>query len=118
MVWRCFVGEKLGPLITFEQGEIGSEEYQDVLYDGLLSMVDDLSTPPTSETLTVINAADFIFVHDNATCHKMPDVQQLLNENHIPVMHWLAQSPNLNPIEQLWRELKHRFNLKFSMLWK
>ena len=42
MIWACFAGEKLGPILTFEQQGIGSNVYQEVLYDGLLSMVDDL----------------------------------------------------------------------------
>src|SRR5579859_1797431 len=43
MVWACFTGERLGPLIVCDAGGIGADEYEDILYDGLFSLVDDLS---------------------------------------------------------------------------
>src|SRR5271169_340775 len=33
MVWACFTGERLGPLIVCNEGGIGAEEYEDILYD-------------------------------------------------------------------------------------
>ena len=42
MVWACFTGERLGPTIICDEGGIGANEYDDILYDDLFSLVDDL----------------------------------------------------------------------------
>lgn len=46
MVWGCFTGTRLGPLIVCEEGGIGADEYEDILYNGLFSLIDDLLEPP------------------------------------------------------------------------
>ena len=102
MIWECFSGTRIGPLLTFEQGGIGSDEYMDILYDRLLSIVDDLlQLPEDSNTIEVADENTLLFMYDNAPCHKTEEVCELPQENNIPVMVWSANSPDLNPIENL-----------------
>ena len=87
MIWACFSGKQLGPILSFEQGGIGSDEYMKILYEGLIPMIDDLLA--ISEGVDMIQVADentLLFMHDNAPCHKTEDIRQLLEENHIPTM--------------------------------
>ena len=42
MVCPCFTGERLGPLIVCDEGGVGADEYEDITYDSLFSLIDDL----------------------------------------------------------------------------
>ncbi len=53
-------------------------------------------------------------MQDNARCHKANDILEFLKENHVPVMEWPAQWPDLNLIENLWSDFKERFYQRFS----
>jgi hypothetical protein len=54
MIWACFCGDRLGPLLVCDEGGVGGDEYMDILYDGLFSFVDDLvESPEQSETIRV-----------------------------------------------------------------
>ena len=102
MVWGCFTGERLGPLIVYDDGGIGADEYEDILYDGLFSLIDDLlEIPEDEEEVQVADQNTFLFMQDNAPCHKATEILKFLAENHVPVMAWPPQSPDLNPIENL-----------------
>ncbi len=60
-------------------------------------------------TLTCLRTAigdEFIFMHDNTTSHTARISTTFLEEQDIEIMDWQARSPDMNPIENLWDQVK------------
>ena len=47
-------------------------------------------------------------MQDNAPCHTAPSVKTFLSEEDVTGMEWLAQSPDMNPIANVWKLLNER----------
>ncbi|GFU10604.1 DDE_3 domain-containing protein [Trichonephila clavipes] len=54
----------------------------------------------------------FLFMDDNAPCHRTVAAEQLLESEDIERMDWSARSPDLYPIEHVWDFLGRRLTAR------
>ena len=107
MIWGCFAGDKLGPIV-FIDGDVNTDSYINVLRDHLFPFVD----------LLIANGlTDAIFQQDNARPHVSKRTLAFLNtsmlEHGFKLMNWPPNSPDMNPIENLWSHLEHHLHRRF-----
>ena len=94
MLWGCFSAARPGRLFRVE-GKMNSAMYRDIIDDNLLQSALDLGL-----------GRRFSFQQDNDPKHTVKITKQWLQDSSVNVHEWPSQSPGLNLIKELCRDLK------------
>lgn len=101
MVWGCITAKGPGPLY-FVNGIMNADKY--------IQLLDNAFLPKLH--LLFRRRQRYIFQQDGAPCHTAKSVKNYLSSKNIPILDWPGNSPDMNPIENVWTVLKTQLSKK------
>ncbi len=96
MIWAAMSSAGVGPL-CFLKSTVNAAIYQEILEHFMLPSADKL-----------YGNGDFIFQQDLAPAYTAKCTKSWFNDHGVTVLDWSANSPDLNPIENLWSIVKRK----------
>ncbi len=100
MIWGAMSSAGISSL-CFLKTNVTAPVYQEILEHFMLPSADQL-----------FKDADFIFQQDLAPAHAAKSTKSWLNDPGVGVLDWPANSPDLNPIENIWGIVKRKMRNK------
>ncbi|KAM7391278.1 hypothetical protein PAMP_021978 [Pampus punctatissimus] len=99
MIWEDFSKAEIGQIRLCERC-MNQATYKVILEENLL---------PSALTMFP-NSEDCFFQQDNAPCHTAGPINEWMKDDQIKSLSWPAQSPDLNPIENLWNVINRKMD--------